>query len=257
MFNFFTGPGHRDRIERKAGGPENKQRRCHRGVAEHGKASHNYHKDLNAKHQQTTEAVRKAANRPLPDDPRTHHHRHPEANSGIADALMIQIERHQAVERAQYNPRDNAAVNAQARLTQSQHRPNVGRFLMLAVLVHNAREEQRQDRGEHHARYPRQNAHQIGWQLADHQLTQHGADVINHHIGCQQASTVARSAAAHQRAFNHHPNHRAAYACDKAPCHPAPEADHQAQPGTPGGENQRSQIIAAIKAKALNQAPGH
>ena len=128
---------------------------------------------------------------------------------------------------------------------------------MLAVLVHNAREEQRQDCGQHHARDPRQNAHQVGWQLADHQLPQHGADVVNHHIGRQQASAVAGGAAAHQRTFNHHPNHRAAYASDKAPCHPAPEADHQAQPGTPGGENQRSQIIAAIKAKALNQAPGH
>ena len=141
-------------------------------------------------------------------------------------------------------------------MTKSQHRPDVGRFLMLAVLVHNAREEQRQDRGQHHARYPRQNAHQIGWQLADHQLPQHGADVVNHHVGRQQASTVAGGAAAHQRTFNHHPNHRAADTGDKAPRHPAPEADHQTQPGAPGGENQRRQIIAAIKAEALNQAPG-
>ncbi|MNP28877.1 hypothetical protein D3C76_1218760 [compost metagenome] len=103
----------------------------------------------------------------------------------------------------------------------------MGRFLMLTALVHNARKEQWQDRGQHHAGYPRQDAHQVGWQFADHQLPQHGADIIDHHIGCQQTATVAGSTAAHQGAFHYHPDHGAADARNKAPDHPAPEADHQ------------------------------
>ena len=168
MLNFLTGPGHRDRIERKARSSQNEQRRRHRGVAEHGETAHDDHEDLNAQHQQTTKAVRQAANRPLADNPRADHHRHPETDPGITDALMVKIERHQAIERAQHNPGNNAAVNPQTRLAQSQHRPDVGSFLMLAVLIHNAGKEQRQDRRQNHARHPRQNAHQIRRQFADH-----------------------------------------------------------------------------------------
>lgn len=141
---------------------------------------------------------------------------------------MVKIERHQAIERAQHNPGNNAAVNPQTRLAQSQHRPDVGGFLMFAVLIHNTGKEQRQDRRQHHARHPRQHAHQVGWQFADHQLSQNGTDVVNHHIGRQQTPAITGRAAAHQRTFNHHPDHGAADARNKAPDHPAPEADHKA-----------------------------
>ena len=103
---------------------------------------------------------------------------------------MVQVERHKTIERAQNNPRDNTAINSQTRLAQPQHRPDVGRFLMLTFLVNDTRKEQRQDRRQHHTGYPWQHAHQVRWQFADHQLSQHGAHIVNHHIGCQQAPAV-------------------------------------------------------------------
>ena len=111
-------------------------------------------------------------------------------------------------------------------MAQSQHRPNVRGLLMLTALVHDTGKEQRQNCGQHHPCYPWQNAHQVGWEFADHQLSQNGTDVVNHHISRQQTPAITGRAAAHQRTFNHHPDHGAANARNKAPDHPAPEADH-------------------------------
>ncbi len=227
MLHFLTGPGHRHRIEGKARCTEDKQCRRHRGITEHGETTHDHHKDLNAQHQQTAKAVGKATNRPLSDNPGADHHRHPETDPGITDSLVVQIERHESIQRTQYNPGDNTAIYSQTRLTQSQHWPDVGCLLMLAALVHNTRKEQRQNSGQHHAGHPRQDAHQVSWQFADHQLTQHGSDVIDHHIGRQQTPTVAGGATAHQGTLHYHPDHGAANARNKAPGHPAPESDHQ------------------------------
>src|SRR5690606_9005686 len=119
---------------------------CHSRVAEHSKTTHYHYEYLNAQHQQASKTIRQTANWPLPDNPGADHHRHPETNPGITHALMIQVERHQAIERAEHNSGDNAAINTQTRLSEPQHRPDMGHLLVFAALVYDARKQQRQDR---------------------------------------------------------------------------------------------------------------
>ena len=116
VLHFFTGPGHRHRIQRETRCPKHKQRRGHCRLTKHRQTSQNDHKDLYPQHQQATVAVCQAPYRPLAEDPRTHHHRHPEADAGVADALMVQPQRHQAIQRAEDNPRNNTAIDPVARL---------------------------------------------------------------------------------------------------------------------------------------------
>ncbi len=122
------------------------------------------------------------------------------------------------------------------------------------MFVHNAGEEQRQDRSQDQAGNPRHNLHQPGWQLAYHQLAQHRTYVVDHHIGSQQATPVAGGAAAHQAALNHYPDHCTADASDEAPYHPAPEAHHQTHSHAARSKNQRGDVVAAVKTEAFDQA---
>ena len=78
-------------------------------------------------------------------------HRHPVADTGITHTLMVQVERHQAIERPQHYAGDDAAIDPKARLTQAQHGPHPGCPLLLALLVDNAGKQQRQDGGQYQA----------------------------------------------------------------------------------------------------------
>ena len=257
VFYFLAGPGHRHRIERKAGRTQNKQRGRHHRLAQHAHAADDDHKHLNAQHQQTTIAIRQPSNRPLPQNTGADHHRHPETDAGVADAAMVKVQRHQPIQRAQHDTGDNAAVDAKACLTKLKHRPDARAVVLLFILlIQNTGKQQRQNTGQHHTRHQRQNRRHIRRQSTNDKLTQHGADVIHHHVSRQQPSAVARGAAAHQRALDNHPDHRAADARDKAPEHPAPEAHHKAQPHAACGENQRRNVVAEVEAKALNEASG-
>ncbi len=125
---------------------------------------------------------------------------------------------------------------------------------MLAMLVDDTGEEQRQDCSQDQAGNPRQNLHQPGRQFADHQLAQHRTDVVDHHIGSQQAAAIAGGAAAHQAALHHHPDHCTADAGNETPYHPAPETHHQPHPDTASGKKQRGDVVAAVKTEAFDQA---
>ena len=124
------------------------------------------------------------------------------------------------------------------------------------MLIQDTGKQQRQNTGQDDPGHQRQNSRNIGRQFADNKLAQHGTDIIHHHISRQQATTVARGSAAHQRALHHDPDHGAAHAGNKAPEHPAPEAQHKAQPNTTSSKDKRSNVIAEVKPETLNQTPG-
>ncbi|MNC36359.1 hypothetical protein D3C75_848780 [compost metagenome] len=236
LLDLLAGPGHGHRIEGKTGGAQDEERRTHRQVAEHRQGAQDDHQHLQPQYRQATEPVCQTAGRPLPQDAGAHHDRHPVADTGITHPLMVQVERHQAIERPQHYAGDDAAIDPKARLTQAQHGPHPGCPLLLALLVDNAGKEQRQDGGQYQASHPGQHIHQTGRQRADQQLPEHSPHVIDHHVGGEQAPPVARVAAAHQRTLNHHPDHGAADAGDESPDKPAPEPQGEPKPDTGCGK---------------------
>ncbi len=253
VFDLLAGPRHGHRIKSKTGSAQDKQGWPHRHAAQHGATPEDHHQHLHSQYRQTPEAIRQTANRPLPQNAGTHHHRHPVADLSIAHPLMIEVERHQTIERPQHDAGDDAAIDPEPRLTQPQHRPDPGAPLLLIALTDDAGEQQRQNRRQYQSGRPGQHVHQAGRQLADQQLPEHGSQVIDHHVSGQQSPPILRVAAAHQRALHHHPDHGAADAGNESPGEPAPETEGNAEPDTTCGKDNGGEVVAAVEAKALDQ----